>query len=96
MYTNLLTMYSNDKISGIWSHIFVYDFCYVIALFVKLILGFFQVQAMAELGFRVKNIENFKGKLKMLNVCIGVVNTSAFVLMWWLAIEFMFVIHRGN
>ena len=40
-YTNNITIYATQKITGIWGNTYVYNFCYVIALFVKVILGFF-------------------------------------------------------
>ena len=68
---------------------YIYDFFYVIAMFTKVILGFFQVQGMAELGYRIMNQHQ---KIKYLQVVIAVINISAFICMSLLATDFMFII----
>lgn len=55
-YVNVITIYGPHiryKVSHFWREPYIYDFFYVIAMFTKVILGFFQVQGMAELGYRV-------------------------------------------
>ena len=90
-YTNNITMYSTDKITGIWGDVFVYNFTYVIALFVKVILGFFQVLAMAELGYRVRDYDNKETRVKVIRAVVVIINLSAFFVMIWLGIELMYV-----
>jgi hypothetical protein len=94
-YANVITIYGPHiryKVSHFWREPYLYDFFYVIAMFTKVILGFFQVQGMAELSYRVENQQNSAKKIRYLKLCIGVINISAFVCMVWLAIEFMFVL----
>ena len=41
-YVNLITIYATDSMStGIWNQSYIYNFFYTVALFVKVILGFF-------------------------------------------------------
>jgi hypothetical protein len=41
MYVNVIIIISAEKIRGHWSDIYFYDSLYVIAMFTKIILGFF-------------------------------------------------------
>ncbi len=56
-YANVITIYAANvnTQSSLWEHVYIYDFFYVIAMFTKVILGFFQVQGMAELSYRILN-----------------------------------------
>jgi hypothetical protein len=53
MYVNVIIIISAEKPRGHWSDVYFYDSFYVIAMFTKIILGFFQVESMMELVIRI-------------------------------------------
>jgi hypothetical protein len=49
MYINVIMLVIwGNKINPAFGYLYVYNVCYVVALFSKIIMGFFQVQSMAE------------------------------------------------
>ena len=54
-WTNVLSIYAEafDSARDFWTHAYVFNFCYVVAMFLKLIVGFYQVLDMVDLDIRL-------------------------------------------
>ncbi len=57
MWTNNIIILKGNHAS-FWQYPYIYNFCYVITMFLILIIGFFQVQSMAELSIRITYKDN--------------------------------------
>ena len=74
----------------------MYDVCYVIAMFAKIMMGFYQVESMAIIIIMLQQ-ENDQTQLKMIKTVRAIVlliNISALVVMIIEAIEFVKALDR--
>ena len=85
----ILIFWQTSLINDFWRKPFVYNFSYVVCMFLLVIMGFFQVEGMGELAIRMKcQRDQAEREIKLLNLLVFCINLSAFGLMVWLACAF--------
>jgi hypothetical protein len=94
MYSNMIAIFNISE--GFLSHAYISNFAYVVAIFMKVILGFFQFLSMAELAIRIRQLPSFESKIRTVRWSVFVVNSLAFITMMILAVGFMFYTNPEN
>ena len=95
MYLNVIEIYSALQNPPLLQQYYVYDVCYDIALFLKVIMGLFQVQAMAEMLVRLSRKEP-REKEKLVKLLRVATFTASFVVVSTMLVEIFFFVKVLN
>lgn len=92
MYINVIMLLIwKNKISPAFVDLYVYNVCYVVALFSKIIMGFFQVQSMAEVIVKLEAKNEARAQIisRIIMASVVFINTTLLICMIVEAIYFV-------
>ena len=72
---------------------FIYNFCLVVAMWTRVMLGFAQLESMTTLNLKLLKDPNYDYKVRRNRILIWATNTTVFAWMCFFTVDFMIVTH---